>query len=120
MRILALAAFCFVIMQPCQAQTTGTDVISDKVYTIDSDASEFTVFAYRGGLFGRFGHDHTIAVRQFSGTVSLAEGDIGRSELNVTAKSASLVPLDDVDGRQGEAGDCCHHARKCVGSSRLS
>lgn len=75
---------------PC-AVSSGQDIS----YAIDQAKSQFVVHVYRTGLFGRFGHDHTIAVQQYQGTVTLAEGVNGPASLIVTAQAASLKPTDD-------------------------
>ena len=75
-------------------------------YTVDPTQSRFLVHVYRSGLLGRFGHDHTIAVQQYQGTVTVTEGTIGPATLTITAQAASLKPMDEdneVDRRKIEA-----------------
>jgi polyisoprenoid-binding protein YceI len=65
-------------------------------YGIDPSKSRFTVRAFVGGLFSAFGHDHTIAVRDFSGEASVAPDTLEPASLQMTIKSASLAVIDKV------------------------
>lgn len=82
-------------VSPPEARTTA-------LYTIHPEKSTFTVYAFRGGLFGRFGHDHTIAIRDFSGTISMADGAPETTSLVITVQAASFEVMDDIkeDERQ--------------------
>jgi polyisoprenoid-binding protein YceI len=54
------------------------------------------VRAFSGGLLWFKGHDHIIAVRDFSGEVSLTPHSITPASLQMTIKSDSLVETRDV------------------------
>jgi polyisoprenoid-binding protein YceI len=72
------------------------------VYTIRPEKSQFTVYAFRGGLFGRFGHDHTIAIRDFEGEITLMPDVIEPAKITLTVQTKSLKVIDDIkeDERQ--------------------
>ena len=65
-------------------------------YVINAAHSEFIVHAKRGGLFGFAGHDHTIAIRGFSGLVELTRGTIEPASLQLKIMADSLFVIDDV------------------------
>jgi polyisoprenoid-binding protein YceI len=59
-------------------------------YRIDRNQSSFIVRAYRGGLLFFLGHDHRVAVRDFSGTASATPGNLEPASLQLTVKAGSL------------------------------
>jgi polyisoprenoid-binding protein YceI len=65
-------------------------------YKIDAGPSKFIVRAFTGGFLKAFGHDHTIAIRDFAGDVTLTEGSITPASLQLTIKAASLAVIDKV------------------------
>jgi polyisoprenoid-binding protein YceI len=65
-------------------------------YKIDAGPSTFTVKAFRGGFLKTFGHNHTIAIREFSGTAQLTSATIQPAGLQLTVKANSLQVMDDV------------------------
>ncbi|MCI0490967.1 MAG: YceI family protein [Blastocatellia bacterium] len=65
-------------------------------YSIDAGKSNFIVRAFAGGLFSAFGHDHTIAIRGFSGEAQLTPDSIQPASLQMTIKAASLAVTDKV------------------------
>ena len=85
-----------------RGQVSNTSSSEDHIYAIDVARSRFTVYAYRGGLLGRFGHDHTIEVRMFEGEISVRGGDVESSYLRISADAASLEPIDDVKEEERE------------------
>jgi polyisoprenoid-binding protein YceI len=66
----------------------------EAAYAVDADASTLTVFAYKDGFFSSLGHDHTVAARGVTGSVSVdpARPEGGRVEFTVPA--ARLEVLD--------------------------
>lgn len=90
---LQIWLFCCLIGTAWCAQ--NAQAATEITYTVDPSQSRFVVHVYRGGLFSRFGHDHTIAIQTFQGSVTVTEGTIGPATLTVTALSSSLKPLDD-------------------------
>jgi polyisoprenoid-binding protein YceI len=67
-----------------------------EIYKIDAAQSHFNVHVARSGLFKMFGHDHNIAVRDFSGTAAFTPGAIQPASLEMTVKADSLAVMDDV------------------------
>lgn len=65
-------------------------------YTINAARSEFIVHAQRGGLFGFAGHDHTIAIRCFTGEAALTHGTVEPASLQLKIVADSLFVIDDV------------------------
>ena len=59
-------------------------------FQIDPPSSKFIVRAHRGGLAWFKGHDHYVAVRQFSGTASLTLDVLNPAALSMTIQSDSL------------------------------
>ena len=65
-------------------------------YKIDPGKSTFIVRALAGGLFSALGHDHTIAIRDFSGEAQVTPDSVQPASLQMTARSASLTVTDKV------------------------
>jgi polyisoprenoid-binding protein YceI len=68
-------------------------------YRIDSGQSKFTVRALVGGLLSSFGHNHTIAIREFTGEANLTPNSIEPASLQLTIKADSLAVLDKVSDK---------------------
>lgn len=64
-------------------------------YEIDAARSSFKVKASRGGIAFFKGHDHHIAVRDFSGVAELTLDAINPASLSLTIKAASLEETSD-------------------------
>lgn len=62
-------------------------------YVIDAPASRFTAEVGTAGILSMFGHDHTIAIRDFSGDVRLVTEAPERSSLRMTIEVASLAEV---------------------------
>ena len=65
-------------------------------YEIDAGRSKFMVHASRGGLAWFKGHDHLIAVRDFSGQAELTPDLLNPASLRMTIRAASLEETSDV------------------------
>ncbi|OLE50801.1 MAG: hypothetical protein AUG51_26305 [Acidobacteria bacterium 13_1_20CM_3_53_8] len=65
-------------------------------YRLDASQSRFMVRAFAGGLLWFKGHDHFIAVRDFSGEVQLTPSAISPASLQMTIRAESLVETRDV------------------------
>lgn len=65
-------------------------------YRLDASKSTFMVRAFSGGLLWFKGHDHFIAVRDFTGEVKLTPQSVSPASLQMTIKSDSLVETRDV------------------------
>ena len=64
-------------------------------YQIDASQSKFMVKASRGGLAWFKGHDHLIAVRDFSGEAGLSLNVISPASLQMTIRADSLEETSD-------------------------
>ena len=65
-------------------------------YRLDAGQSKFMVRAFAGGLLWFKGHDHFIAVRDFSGEAQLTPGAANPAALQMTIRADSLVETRDV------------------------
>jgi polyisoprenoid-binding protein YceI len=74
--------------------TAGTTVH----YVADTRASQFTVQVFAGGLLSAFGHNPTIAIRDFSGEAQV-NPEPDRSSLKITIQAAGLAVKDDISDK---------------------
>jgi polyisoprenoid-binding protein YceI len=65
-------------------------------YRIDAGGSRFVVRAFSGGLLWFKGHDHFIAVRDFSGEARLTPGAATPASLQLTVRADSLAETRDI------------------------
>lgn len=65
-------------------------------YRIDAAGSRFMVRAFSGGLLWFKGHDHFIAVQDFSGEAQLTPGAAPPASLQLTVRADSLVETRDI------------------------
>jgi polyisoprenoid-binding protein YceI len=65
-------------------------------YRLDPGQSRFIVRAFSGGLLWFEGHDHLVAVRDFSGDVQLTPGATPPASLQMTIRADSLQETRDV------------------------
>lgn len=65
-------------------------------YVLDSSQSKFIAHALAGGLLWFKGHDHLIAVREFTGEAQMISNSVTPASLEIIAKSASMVETSDV------------------------
>jgi polyisoprenoid-binding protein YceI len=65
-------------------------------YTLDASQSKFIAHALAGGLFWFKGHDHLVAVRDFTGEAQLDPAALSASSLQINAKTASMVETSSV------------------------
>src|SRR5437773_10163615 len=65
-------------------------------YRLDASQSKFIAHALAGGLFWFKGHDHLVAVREFSGEAQLDPESIPASSLQIDAKSGSMGETSSV------------------------
>jgi len=70
--------------------------VSSARYKIDAEKSRFFVKAFAGGVFSAFAHDHTIAIRDFSGHADFTFGTVEPASLEITIKAGSLEVTDKV------------------------
>jgi polyisoprenoid-binding protein YceI len=65
-------------------------------YRLDSSQSKFIAHAMAGGLLWFKGHDHLVAVRDFTGEAQLTPDQINTASLQIDAKTASMIETSSV------------------------
>jgi polyisoprenoid-binding protein YceI len=75
---------------------TGVGEFAAARYRLDAGQSKFMVRAFSGGLLWFKGHDHFIAVRDFSGEAQLTPGATSPASLQMTIRADSLAETRDV------------------------
>jgi polyisoprenoid-binding protein YceI len=75
------------------ASKAGADA---RRYSLDSSQSKFIAHALAGGLLWFKGHDHLVAVREFTGEAQLAPETITTASLQITARADSMVETSSV------------------------
>lgn len=65
-------------------------------YRIDAARSKFMVRAFAGGLLWFKGHDHFVAVRDFSGEVEVTPGPVTPASLTLRVRADSLEETRDI------------------------
>lgn len=65
-------------------------------YSLIASQSKFIAHALSGGLLWFKGHDHLVAIRDFTGQAQLTPDSITASSLEITAKAESMVETSDV------------------------
>lgn len=65
-------------------------------YVVDASQSKFTVQAFATGLLAGFGHNPTIAIRDFTGEVQFTPGSFTDASVRLVIKTGSLAVIDDV------------------------
>ena len=64
-------------------------------YRLDANQSKFIAHALPSGLLWFKGHEHLVAVREFTGEAQLTPGTITPASLQLTGKTASMVETSD-------------------------
>ena len=65
-------------------------------YRLDASQSKFIAHALAGGLLWFKGHNHLIAIQDFTGEAQLTPNSITPASLHIIAKAASMVETSDV------------------------
>ena len=65
-------------------------------YRLDASRSKFIAHALAGGLLWFKGHDHLVAVREFTGEARLDPDSLSGSSLEIVAKAASMEETSSV------------------------
>ncbi len=71
------------------------DSSETRIYRMDAGAGSFTIHVHSGGLFSPFAHDHTVAIREFSGEIRLTPGSITPAVINVRIPADSITVVDE-------------------------
>lgn len=78
------------------AETSATTKVR---YVIDRQRSKFIVRAFAGGMLSSFGHNPTIAIRDFEGEVQCASNAPEDASLRMVIQAASLSVTDDISAK---------------------
>lgn len=65
-------------------------------YRLDASQSKFIAHALRGGVLWFEGHDHLVAVREFTGEAQMTADSITPASLEIVAKAGSMVETNSV------------------------
>ena len=65
-------------------------------YRLDASQSKFIAHALAGGPLWFKGHDHLVAVREFTGEAELTPESVNPASLQITAKTASMAETSSV------------------------
>ena len=65
-------------------------------YQLDSSQSKFIGHALRGGLLWFKGHDHLVAVREFTGEAQMTPDSVTPASLQIIAKAGSMAETNTV------------------------
>ena len=65
-------------------------------YSVVASQSKFTVQAFASGLLSGFGHNPTIAIRDFTGEVQCTTGSLTNASVRFVINAESLAVVDDV------------------------
>src|SRR5229473_2591564 len=97
---LAIVAFAchspLVVCNSKDAESPITPNFATQRYRLDSSQSKFIAHAVRGGLLWFKGHDHLVAVREFTGEAQMTPESITPASLEITAKTKSMVETSSV------------------------
>jgi polyisoprenoid-binding protein YceI len=76
-------------------------------YRIDARQSTFTAHAHRGGLLWVLGHDHLLAIREFTGEAEATPGSLAPASLKLVVRADSLEETSPVftDAQKKIIGD---------------
>lgn len=77
------------------ALTSSTGLATQR-YRLDSSQSKFIAHALAGGLLWFKGHDHLVAIREFTGEAQLTPDSITPASLVIIAKAGSMVETNSV------------------------
>ena len=69
---------------------------ANQLYRLDASQSKFIAHALSGGLLWFKGHDHLVAVREFTGEAQFDPDSMAASSLQITAKAASMEETSSV------------------------
>jgi polyisoprenoid-binding protein YceI len=76
--------------QTVSAMNVSSDSVTAESYSLEASRSKFIAHAHRGGLLWFKGHDHLIAIRDFTGEARLDPNLLANSSLQIRAKTATM------------------------------
>src|SRR6266576_6454308 len=77
-------------------RVSNASALATQRYRLDASQSKFIAHALAGGLLWFKGHEHLVAVREFTGEVQMKPEAIAASTLEITAKAGSLEETSGV------------------------
>src|SRR2546423_9134368 len=83
------------IAAPAEVGEVKDAMEASQRYRLDASQSKFIAHALPGGLLWFKGHEHLVAVREFTGQVQLTPGTITPASLQINGKTASMVETSD-------------------------
>ena len=76
---------------------TGTQKGLARVkFTIDAIASRFTVQAFATGMLSAFGHNPTIAIRDYDGAIQFTPDTIADASVRVAVRTSTMEVVDEM------------------------
>lgn len=84
-----------VVSETSRTDSSPTGAATQR-YRLDASQSKFIAHALAGGLLWFKGHDHLVAVREFTGEAQLTPGSVNPASLQITAKAESMVETSSV------------------------
>jgi polyisoprenoid-binding protein YceI len=76
---------------------TGTQKgLAPVKFKIDAAASRFTVQAFATGLLSAFGHNPTIAIRDYDGEIQFNPDTIDNASVRVTVRTGAMEVVDEM------------------------
>ena len=98
-RLVIVAFAWYLAVAVCDSKNAENPLAANfatQQYRLDSAQSKFIAHALRGGLLWFKGHDHLVAVREFSGEAHLTPESISSASLEIRAKAGSMVETSSV------------------------
>jgi polyisoprenoid-binding protein YceI len=94
---LVLGVFvCHLAPVISDSKSLESPIAATQRYRLDSSQSKFIAHAQRGGLLWFKGHDHLVAVREFTGEAQMTPDTVTPASLEITAKTASMEETSSV------------------------
>ena len=75
---------------------TGPRELATERFIIDRAVSRFTVQAFSAGLLSAFGHNPTIAIRDYEGQVDFVPGSYRHASVRLTVQTRTLEVADEM------------------------
>ena len=76
---------------------TGTQKgLAPVKYAMDTVASRFTVQAFATGMLSAFGHNPTIAIRDYDGEIQFAPDSVENASVRVTVRTSAMEVVDEM------------------------
>jgi polyisoprenoid-binding protein YceI len=92
----SLIVFLSLVFAPIVVRNQTVNSQAASQYRLDASQSKFIAHALRGGLLWFKGHDHMVAVHDFTGEARLDPASLTDSSLQITAKTATMEETSSV------------------------